>query len=92
MVNGKDYPLWEGIIENKKNIIGKKMISTDMGFMGETIVEDIVLRPNGKKSAYFEIIGKDFSCGFDVQHGGITVENDKVVYSSFYGMSFYIED
>jgi hypothetical protein len=78
IVNGKQYPMWGQLVENKADFIG--FILEDMGdtidrnlSMGtvETVVKDIVLKPNGDSSAMFEIIGEDFTCGFDVNHGGV---------------------
>ena len=79
-VNGKKYPLWSQFIERKEEWIGgtlqdfgdsmDKMLG--MGEMGETIITDITLEPNGDDSAFFSVEGKKFGCGFDVGHGGIS--------------------
>jgi hypothetical protein len=79
MVNGKYYPLWSQFIEKKQEWIGGVLFD-EGDYMGrllgmkleETEIVDIALTPNGKKSAYFEIVGKKYSCGFDVERGGIS--------------------
>ncbi len=78
-VNGKTYPMWGQFIEKKSEFAGGILEdfgdSFDRSVSGaesaQTTITDIQLRPNGKDSAFFEIIGKDFGCGFDVAHGGI---------------------
>ena len=77
-VNGKSYPLWGQFVEKKQEWIGGWI--EDFGdridkiiFDGEimkTVITDVILRPNGN-SAYFEVVGKEFSCGFGVEYGGI---------------------
>ena len=77
-VNGRTYTMWGQFVKKKKNWIGG-ILEDDGDSMDrrmgaktmQTTIEDIVLRPNGKESAFFEIVGKDFSCGFDVSVGGI---------------------
>lgn len=77
-VNGKTYPLWGQFVDRKKEWIGGKLIETnldplcgDIGEQGITKITDIKLEPNGDKSAWFEISGEDFNCGFDVHCGGV---------------------
>lgn len=78
-VNGKEYPMWGQFVERQDEWIGG--ILDDSGDTmdrslnlgnARTLITGIVLRPNGTDSAYFEILGKDFGCGFDVRHGGIS--------------------
>jgi len=80
-INGKYYPIWQqfvdrkynwisGVLEDSGDSMDRRMNLEPMS----TKITDIVLRANGKDSAYFEVIGEDFSCGFDVQHGGISGE------------------
>jgi len=84
IVNGKEYPLWSQFVERRKEWIGGLLTdrgdSTDRALFGVdpvmTEIVDITLDPNGEDSAFFWIIGKDFSCGFDVQHGGISPSNE----------------
>ena len=71
VVNGKYYPLWSQFIEKKLEWVGADLFDYDMGLHAQTKIKDIELRANGKDSAYFEVVGEDFSCGFDVQHGGV---------------------
>lgn len=76
--NGKEYPLWGQLVENKDKYIGGTLEDFGDGFdsmmgmpPGSTKITDITLKPNGDDSAFFEIVGEDFGCGFDVAHGGI---------------------
>ena len=99
-VNGKEYPLWSQFIERKGEWIGGVLSDSGdgmdyrMGYAGATtIITDIELRPNGDESAFFEIIGEDFSCGFDVRHGGISGERDGsggLAFNGYGGHSFKI--
>ena len=78
-INGKRYPMWEQFVEKKKEWIGGTLEdsgdSIDQtlfgGLKARTEIVDIVLKENGKESAWFEVVGKDFSCGGDVGHLGI---------------------
>jgi hypothetical protein len=64
------------------------------GVTKETIITDIELRPNGKDSAFFEIMGEKFSCGFDVKCGGVSGIHSKndggISFHSQYGDPFWI--
>ena len=78
-VNGREYPLWSQFVDRKKEWIGGTLKEVNIdplcGPIGEetlTEITDIELVPNGKESAFFRVIGKDFSCGFDVRHGGVS--------------------
>lgn len=98
-VNGKEYPLWSQFIERKDEWIGGILEDSGDSFdrkMGmknsQTIITDINLKPNGKNSAFFEVEGKDFGCGFDVQHGGITAgEEDWLTFYGYGGHSWRIK-
>jgi len=79
LVNGKFYPLWSQFVDRKEEWIGGILQDLD-GFDVylatdnqpiTTIITDIVLRPNGETSAFFSVIGEDYSCGFSVAYGGI---------------------
>ena len=94
-VNGKEYPFWGQFVERKEEFIGRTLEDYDMGMSASTVVTDITLEENGKESAYFSIHGKDFSCGFDVRHGGIsgkktTEEADAIVFSGYGGHKFIV--
>jgi len=98
-INGKVYPMWSQFVEKKHLFIGGTLkdlgdsVSMTLGWAGKTTtIVDIILRPNGEDSAFFYIEGRDFSCGFDVQQGGITSkEGDKyIAFSSFTGHKFRI--
>lgn len=78
-INGRSYPLWSQFVEGKKKWIGGTLQdfgdSTDraLGLNPVTTkIKDIELSANGNDSAKFMVIGENFSCGFDVEHGGIT--------------------
>lgn len=84
LINGKRYPLWEQFVDKKGGFIGE--ILQDEGF--ETEIVDVTLSPNGDDSAYFEVHGKEFSCGFDVKYGGLSSDNEGMLkfstdYNSF---------
>jgi hypothetical protein len=89
-INGKIYPMWGQFVGKKAAFVGGTLQdSGDLlgavfdGRTSSTEITDILLRPNGKDSAFFEVKGKDFSCGFDVAHGGLMDgEKDWV---NFYG-------
>jgi len=81
-VNGKEYPLWSQFVENKEKWIGGTLddsgdfIDRAIGLTSEnslqTEITDIELIPNGEDSAFFQVVGKDFTCGFDVGSGGMS--------------------
>ena len=80
-VNGRDYPMWGGFVAKKGQFIGGTLqdygdsMDRAMGIAGasppQTIIKDIELRPNGDDSAFFEVIGEEFSCGFSTDVGGV---------------------
>lgn len=67
IINGKQYPLWEQFVQRKDEWIGGVLTEDDES----TRITDVILEENGTDSALFRIVGEDFSCGFDVHHGGI---------------------
>jgi hypothetical protein len=78
-VNGKYYPMWEqfrevsdeykgGVLTDFGDSIDKAIGLYDMS----TEIVKIDLRENGEDSAFFEVAGKDFTCGFDVKVGSIS--------------------
>lgn len=87
VVNGKEYPMWSQFVERKEEWIGGGLKDFDRTFgdIPETSITDIQLLPNGKDSAMFEVVGEDYSCAFDVQHGGITAGEDGWITFSGYG-------
>jgi len=70
-VNGKEYPMWSQFIEKQDEWIGGTLEDHDMGMSASTEITGITLEPNGDGSAFFSVEGETFSCGFDVQYGGI---------------------
>lgn len=94
-VNGRDYPLWSQFVEGKERWIGGLLQDHDMGGLEPTEITDIVLEPNGQESAYFKVIGKRYSCGFDVKYGGIggshTAISTKLHFTGYGGSSWSIQ-
>ena len=92
-VNGKEYPLWGQFVEKQEEWIGGTL--EEFGdridkviFDGESMktkITGIELRPNGEDSAFFEVFGEDFSCGFGVRYGGILGGEDGWITFSGYG-------
>ena len=75
-VNGRTYPLWSQFVEQKEKFIGGILEDHDNDpfcepGVGRTEIVDIELVPNGESSAFFRVVGKEFSCGFDVSVGGV---------------------
>ncbi len=101
-INGRVYPLWEQFVERQSEWIGgtlqdfgdlmdRAMGLSDPEGMSTTIL-GIELRPNGKESAFFEVTGKDFSCGFDTESGGIgTGEEGWITFHGYGGHSWRIK-
>lgn len=71
LINGKYYPMWSQFVEKKSQWIGGRLIDHDMGMDEKTEITDVVLRENGTISAWFEIVGKDFNWGGDVEFIGV---------------------
>lgn len=92
MINGKTYPLWEQFVERQNEWIGGVLEdfgdSFDRMAFGDeklkTEITGIELKSNGE-SAFFLVMGRDFSCGFDVQYGGITAGKESWLTFSGYG-------
>jgi len=92
LVNGREYPLWNQFIEKKDQFIGGVMEddgdSMDRAMGLEqliTEITDIQLVPNGEESAMFQVVGKDFTCGFDVEFGGVGAGKEGYVTFRGYG-------
>lgn len=90
MVNGKYYPMWSQFVTKKDNFIGRKLTDYDHGESFSTEITGVTLEPNGKDSAYFLVVGKEFSCGFDVRHGGIDGSRCKDGILAFYGYGGHV--
>ncbi len=80
-INGKQYPFWSQFVERQQEWIGgsledfgdsmdRRMFSDT--FPAKTVITEITLAENGSDSAMFLAKGKDFTCGFDVEVGGVT--------------------
>lgn len=81
LINGKHYPLWQQFVDRQMEWIGGRLQNLDDGDIAETKIAEtkitgIRLEPNGEDSAYFSVDGETFSCGFDVQYGGISGGED----------------
>lgn len=92
VINGKTYPLWQQFVDKKNEWIGGKLVdngdSMDI-LLGakpmQTEIVDIVLSANGKDSAMFEVVGKEFTCSADVGYLGIGTSTDKGLQLYGYG-------
>ena len=82
-INGKYYPILSKLVKEKNKYIGQ--VLEDHGDLMHihsyqnhktTIIEDITLNPFEKDRAYFEIRGRDFSCGFDTLYGRIKPDEE----------------
>ena len=106
LVNGKYYPLWQQFVDKKDKWIGGTLtdygdsMDRSMGISSpkgnNTIITDIKLLPNGTESAWFEITGDKFSCGFDVGHGGISGDQKdsnkgNITFAGYGGHTFIIK-
>jgi len=78
VVNGREYPMWSQFVEKKDDFIGKTLEDHDsMSTIPlSTTITDVTLEPNGDSSAFFRVVGKDFTCGFDVKYGGIAAGDE----------------
>src|SRR5437870_2251459 len=100
-VNGKQYPLWSQFVEKKEQWIGGKLRDSGdsmdravgLGTL-ETEIIDVTLKPNGDDSAFFSVHGKDFTCGFDVQYGGISGSQRKgwLEFHGYGGHTWWIQE
>lgn len=80
---------WKGgILEDLGDSMDRRMGMVPM----KTEIIGIQLRPNGEDSAFFEVNGKDYDCGFDVHHGGIgTGEEGWITFSGYGGHTWRIK-
>ncbi len=92
IVNGKEYTMWGQFVEKQNQWIGGVMedfgdsMDRSIGLPRmSTEITGIALRPNGKDSAFFEVLGKEFSCGFGVEYGGVTAGEEGWITFSGYG-------
>lgn len=102
-VNGRKYPLWSQFVEGKADWIGG--ILKDHGdsmdrAIGleespENKILDIILKENGPDSAWFEVVGEEYSCGFDVKYGGVSGAHahvpGRINFSGYGGHSWWIQ-
>src|SRR5688500_18497471 len=88
LVNGKHYPMWQSFVDQKEKFIGWLLTDMDSTFgpAESTEVIDVTLEPNGKESAFFSVVGKDYTCGFDVSVGGMNaVEGGGIKFHGYAG-------
>lgn len=87
--------MWSQFVHRKDEWIGGAL--EDFGEYSatpkyRTEIVDIKLRPSGDKWAYFEVVGKDFTCGFDVQYGGVVAgEEGYITFSGFHNHTWRIK-
>jgi hypothetical protein len=91
-INGKIYPFWGQFVDKSEEFTGGVLedcgdsMDRRMGFEPvKTTIKCIQLRPNGDDSAFFEVVGQDFACGFDVKYGGVTGGDPGWITFSGYG-------
>lgn len=91
-INGRKYPLWSQFVQRKDEWIGGILQEThdsfpDMsgGKQPTTKITNITLEPNGETSAYFTVIGKNFSCGGDARVLGVVGEETGWITLQGYG-------
>lgn len=93
VINGRRYPLWSQFVQNKSKWIGGVLEDRDMGMSMKTVITDVELRSNGDDSAFFEVHGEDFGCGFDVTYGGVTSgESGWITFSGYGGHEWRIKE
>jgi len=92
-VNGKVYPMWSQFVEQSESWVGGTLEDHDRGTTVSTLIKGITLTPNGDTSAFFTIKGEDFSCGFDVKHGGLGGAGEKgwISFVGYGGHTFRIK-
>lgn len=101
-INGRTYPLWEQFVERQSEWVGGTL--QDFGDLMDraiglsdpngisTKILGIELFANGKESAFFNVIGKDFDCGFDTESGGIgTGEEGWITFHGYGGHTWRIK-
>ena len=99
IINGKMYVMWSQFVKRKNEWIGGQL--KDIGDsmdrrlgcgVVETEITNIKLEPNGDDSAWFEVSGKEFNCGFDTQCCGIQeLGKDWIVFSGYGGHTWGIK-
>lgn len=92
-VNGKVYPMWGQFLDRKEEWIGGTLedhgdsMDRQMKMpVMSTKITDIQIRPNGKDSAMFGVIGEHFECASDVRYLGVTAgEEGWITLSGMFG-------
>lgn len=90
-VNGKIYPMWQGIVAKKADFIGGRLIEHD-NHTGdaEVIITDMRFEPNGDDSAMICIDGKEWGMSADVKYAGITGRDGIMTIHSRFGTSWEV--
>ncbi len=95
-INGRRYPMWQGIVDQKRKFYNCTIIEHDND-VGDSVVGkvvDVVLRANGTDSAWFAFVtDTGVECGGDVKYLGVagTPEADAFVLRSSFGSSWAIK-
>lgn len=91
-VNGKFYPLWGQFVERQQEWIGGVLEDSgdnmDRSFGAGTMqtkITGITLEPTGENSAFFSVVGEEFTCGFNVKYGGVSSGKEGWITFSGYG-------
>jgi len=102
LVNGKHYPLWQQVIDRKKEWIGGILQDFGDSFDRSLLIDkemiteiiNIELKPNDEDSAFFVVLGKDFDCGFSTDVGGISCNGEKgwLTFNGFMGHKWRIKE
>ncbi len=92
IINGKSYPLWSQFVHRAAEWVGGTLEDREYGESMTTTITGIELTPNGDDSAFFAVVGTDFTCGFDVAYGGIEGgDEDWTTFSGYGGHSWRIK-
>lgn len=96
IINRRQYSLWPQFKQQEAEWIGGVLEEKSSGWpeTGEaaTTITGIEWHANGKDSAWFGVKGEGFSCGFDVQYGGV-IPGDKgwITFSGYGGHTWRIK-
>jgi hypothetical protein len=78
-LDANSYPVWRQFEEKQNMFIGgvledfgDTLVRQNGATSMQTKILGIKLEANGKDSAFFSVIGENFSCGFDVSVGEIS--------------------
>ena len=92
LVNGKEYPMWNSLVEQKEKFIGGIMVEHDICGEFKTVIKDIRLEPNGEESAMIWVDGEEWSMSCDVKCGGIGAHNGALSISASFGGTWELHE